>query len=220
MNSIITLYGKELVDALAATGIMIGVALISALLIGLPLGTLIYLTRKDGLYENRILSVFLNTYVDIIRSFPFLLFVVSMIPFTRWVLGTSLGTYAASVPLAFVASALYARFVEQSLLDVPLEIVDTARSMGATPFQLVFHFLFVEARSSLILGLTSATISFINYSTVMGVVGGGGIGDFAMRYGYQRYEFGVMYFTIGIMIIIVLLIQMIGKFTASYLDKR
>lgn len=210
----------ELLKALRETFILLGFSVLSAILVGLPLGTLIYLTRKDGLFENRIVSFILNGYVDVVRSFPFLLFIVFMIPVTRFLIGTSLGTYAAAVPMCFVAAALYARFVEQALIDVPQGTIDSALSLGATPFQLVFKFLFVEARSGLVLGLTSSIISYVNYSTVMGVVGGGGIGDFAMRYGYQRFEWQIMYATILIMIVLVLIIQFTGNRIAKRIDKR
>lgn len=213
-------YQDEISTALYETAFMIGISVFAAITVGLPVGTFIYLTRKNGVLESKFVSGVLNGYVNIVRSFPFLLFVVFLIPFTRMVLGTSFGTYAASLPLSFVAVAIYARFVEQSLLEVPRGIIDTAYSLGATIPQLIFHFLYVEARSSLVIGLTSATISLISYSTVMGVVGGGGIGDFAMRYGYQRYEHDLMYTTIIIMILMVQGIQLLGSITARKLDKR
>lgn len=158
--------------------------------------------------------------MNIIRSFPFLLLVVFLIPFTRFVVGTAIGTTAATVPLAIISIAYYARLVEQSLLDVPKGIIEAAISMGATKNQIIFKFLYREARSGLVFGLTTATISFISYSTIMGIVGGGGVGDFAIRYGYQRYENELMLFTIVIMIIFVLLIQFTGTKISKRLDKR
>src|SRR5690606_198915 len=120
--------------------------------------------------------------------FPFLLFVVFLIPFTRWIVGTAIGTAAATVPMSIMAIAYYSRLVEQSLIDVPKGVIEAAISMGASNPEIVFKFLLVEARSGLVLGLTTSTISFISYSTIVGVVGGGGIGDFAIRYGYQQFE--------------------------------
>lgn len=158
--------------------------------------------------------------MNIVRSFPFLLLVVFLIPFTRFVVGTAIGTTAATVPLAIISIAYYARLVEQSLLDVPKGIVEAAISMGASKTQIIFKFLYREARSGLVFGLTTATISFISYSTIMGIVGGGGVGDFAIRYGYQRYENELMLFTIAIMIILVLLIQFTGTKLSKILDKR
>ena len=145
---------------------------------------------------------------------------VALIPFTRWLVGTSFGTTAASVPLAFVAAALYARFSEQTLLDVPEQTVELARSLGASPLQLVTRFLYSEARSGLVLSLTTVTISMVSYSTIMGVVGGGGVGDFAIRYGYQTYEYDLMYATIVLMIVAVMIIQGAGTLLSRALDRR
>ncbi|MDQ0172780.1 methionine ABC transporter permease [Paenibacillus tundrae] len=213
-------YQDEIWQAIGDTFVMVGISIAAALLIGLPLGTLLYLFRRGQRYENKPLFTILGSLVNIIRSFPFLLLVVFMIPFTRFVVGTSMGTIAASVPLAVIAIAYYARLVEQALLDVPKGVVEAATSMGASTIQLVVKFLYVEARSSLVLGLTTATISFISYSTVMGIVGGGGVGDFAIRYGYQRYETDIMVFTIIIMIILVQTIQYTGSRLSRWLDRR
>ncbi|WP_145409669.1 methionine ABC transporter permease [Paenibacillus xylanexedens] len=213
-------YQDEIWQAIGDTFVMVGISIAAAVLIGLPLGTLLYLFRRGQRYENKPLFTILGSLVNIIRSFPFLLLVVFMIPFTRIVVGTSIGTLAASVPLSVIAIAYYARLVEQALLDVPKGVVEAATSMGASTIQLVVKFLYVEARSSLVLGLTTATISFISYSTVMGIVGGGGVGDFAIRYGYQRYETDIMVFTIIIMIILVQTIQYAGSRLSRWLDRR
>lgn len=186
----------------------------------MPLGTLLYLFRKGQRYQNRALFTVLGSLVNIIRSFPFLPLVVFMIPFTRLVVGTSIGTLAATVPLSVIAIAYYARLVEQALLDVPKGVIEAASSMGASTVQLVLKFLYVEARSGLVLGLTTATISFVSYSTVMGIVGGGGVGDFAIRYGYQRFETEIMIFTIVIMIVLVQMIQFTGSRLSRWLDRR
>lgn len=213
-------YRSQIGEAIGETFIMVGIALLAAVLLGLPTGTLLFLTGKGQLYEHKLWSNLLNGCVNVIRSFPFLLLVVFMIPLTRLIVGTAIGTLAASVPLAVVAIAIYARFVEQSLLDVPRGVIQSARSMGASPLQIVIKFLYVEARSGLVLGLTSSTISFISYSTVMGVVGGGGVGDFAIRYGYQRFETELMTAVILIMIILVQGIQLTGNTLSRLLDKR
>lgn len=213
-------YLPELLQALQQSFIMLGLSMAAALLIGLPLGTLIYLSEKEALGKNRLLAICLNGFVDIVRSFPFLLLVVALIPLTRFLLGTAFGTYAATFPLAIVAIALFARLVEQVLLEVPEEIIELSQALGTSKSQLVFHFLYVEARSGLVLMLTSVSISMVSYSTVMGVVGGGGIGDFAMRYGYQRYEYEVMYTAIALMILFVSSIQLSGSWLAKKLDKK
>lgn len=213
-------YQPEIWLAIWQTFVMVGVSVLAAILLGLPLGTYLYLSRKGNLFENKWLFLCLDSFVNIVRSFPFLLLVVFLIPFTRWIVGTALGTTAATVPLSIIAIAYYARLVEQSLLDVPKGIIEAAISMGATKQQIIFKFLYREARSGLVFGLTTATISFISYSTIMGVVGGGGVGDFAIRYGYQRFENELMLFTIAIMIIFVLLIQWMGTKISKKLDHR
>ncbi|MHA7967069.1 methionine ABC transporter permease [Paenibacillus sp. CAU 1782] len=213
-------YHTQMWDAIGETFVMVGISTLAALLLGLPLGTLLYLSRRGQRYQNVWLFGVFNGLVNVIRSFPFLLFVVFMIPVTRWIVGTSLGTLAASVPLAFMATVYYSRLVEQALLDIPRGIIESAVSMGATKLQLIVKFLYVEARSGLVVAMTTSIISFISYSTVMGIVGGGGIGDFAIRYGYQRYETAIMIVTIVIMIILVQAIQFTGNWISRRIDKR
>lgn len=213
-------YQSEIWVAIGQTFTMVGISVLAAIIVGLPLGTFLYLSQRGNLYENKSLFLILDTFVNIVRSFPFLLLVVFLIPFTRFVVGTAIGTMAATVPLSIISIAYYARLVEQSLLDVPKGIVEAAISMGASKAQVIFKFLYREARSGLVFGLTTATIGFISYSTVMGIVGGGGIGDFAIRYGYQRYESELMLFTIIIMVIFVQIIQITGTTISRKLDKR
>lgn len=216
----ISYYLPELTKSLTESGMMIVLSITAAIVIGLPLGTFVYLTKKIPTKTNHFLGLILNGYINIVRSFPFLLFVVALIPFTRLVLGTAFGTYAAALPLSFVAIALYARLTEQVLLELPTDILELAQSLGSTKTQLIFRFLYVEARSGLVLALTSVIISMVSYSTVMGVIGGGGIGDFALRYGYQRYEYAVMYTAIVLMILFVSLIQISGSFLARKINKK
>lgn len=213
-------FRPEMLQALQETAVMMGIAMAAAVVLGLPLGVVLFLSRKDGLRPRRSLYWGANLFVDVVRSFPFLLLVVALIPLTRFVMGTAFGTYAAAFPLSFVGVAIYARLVEQVLLDIPQDVLELAQGLGATTRQLMKEFLLVEARSGLILSFTSATISLVSYSTVMGIVGGGGIGDFAIRYGYQRYEYDVMYTTIVLMIVIVLLLQALGTTLANKLDQR
>lgn len=213
-------YQPEIWLSIWQTFIMVGISILAAILIGLPLGTYLYLSRKGNLYENKWLFTILDSFVNLVRSFPFLLLVVFLIPFTRFIVGSAIGTAAATVPLSIISIAYYARLVEQSLLDVPKGIIEAAIAMGATKQQIIFKFLYREARSGLIFGLTTATISFISYSTIMGIVGGGGVGDFAIRYGYQRFENDLMLFTIVVMIILVLIIQYTGTKISKKLDKR
>lgn len=213
-------YGEDMLEALGETGYMMLVSLAAAVLIGLPLGMVVFLTQRGGIAENRFVWNVANLYVNIVRSFPFLLLVVFLIPFTRAVMGTSFGTQAATLPLCFVAVAIYARLTEQILREIPTGISKVVHSMGATLPDAVFRVLLPEARSGLVYALTSAAISLLSYSTVLGVVGGGGIGDFAMRYGYQEYNDLLMYITIGIIIVCVLVIQDVGHRASVRLDHR
>lgn len=220
MPEILAQYEAAIWTSITETFIMVGVSILAAVLIGLPVGTLLFLCRKGKLLENQVVFSTLNLLVNMIRSFPFLLLVVFLIPFTRLLIGTAIGTAAATVPLSIIAIAHYSRLVEQSLLDVPKGVIEAAISMGASVKEIIFKFLYVEARSGLVLGLTTSIISFISYSTIMGVVGGGGIGDFAIRYGYQQFKTDLMVYMIIIMIILVQLIQFIGTTVSRMIDKR
>ncbi|QTV80233.1 methionine ABC transporter permease [Microbacterium sp. NIBRBAC000506063] len=213
-------YGDDLLEALAETGYMLAVSLAAAVLIGLPLGVTVFLTQRGGLIENRPVWAVADAFINIVRSFPFLVLVVFLIPFTRLVMGTSFGTQAATLPLCIVAIAVYGRLTEQILREIPPGIPKVADAMGATVPQAVFRFLLPEARSGLVYALTSAAISLLSYSTVLGVVGGGGIGDFAMRYGYQEYNDSLMYLAIVVIILCVLVIQAVGHRTSRRLDRR
>jgi len=220
MPEILVQYEAEILSSIGETFVMVGVSILAAILLGLPVGTFLFLLRKGQVLENRFAFSTLNLLVNIIRSFPFLLLVVFLIPFTRFVIGTAIGTAAATVPLAIIAIAHYSRLVEQALLDVPRGVMEAAISMGASVKEIIVKFLYVEARSGLVLGLTTSIISFISYSTIMGVVGGGGIGDFAIRYGYQQFKTDLMIYMIIIMVILVQLIQFTGTTVSRLIDKR
>lgn len=220
MPEVLVQYQAEIWQAIGETFIMVGVSILAAILIGLPVGTLLYLCRRGQAFENQVVFSVVNLFVNVVRSFPFLLLVVFLIPFTRLLIGTAIGTAAATVPLSIIAIAHYSRLVEQALLDVPKGVMEAAISMGASLKELIFKFLYVEARSGLVLGLTTSIISFISYSTIMGVVGGGGIGDFAIRYGYQQFKTDLMIYMIVIMIILVQLIQFTGTSVSRWIDKR
>ena len=213
-------YQSEIWESIVESSIMVGFSVLAALLVGLTIGTFLFLCRKGQLLENRLVFSSLNLLVNIIRSFPFLLLVIFMIPFTRFVMGTAIGTAAATLPMMVIAIAHYSRLVEQSLLDVPKGVIQAAVSMGASVKDIIFKFLYVESRSALVLSMTTSTISFISYSTIMGVVGGGGIGDFAIRYGYLQYRTDLMVYIIIIIVIFVQIIQYSGITLARKIDKR
>lgn len=220
MFDILVEYQTEIWVAIGETFIMVGFSILAALFIGLPVGTFLFLCRKGQLLENQLAFSLLNLIVNIIRSFPFLLLVIFLIPFTRFIIGTAIGTAAATVPMTIIAIAHYSRLAEQSLLDVPKGVMEAAVSMGASVKDIIFKFLYVEARSTLVLSMTTSTISFISYSTIMGVVGGGGIGDFAIRYGYLQFRTDLMIYIIVIMVIFVQIIQYAGITLARKIDKR
>ena len=216
----IVYYWPELQLSLEQTAIMMGISLFFALVVGLPLGVALFLANPKVAQKRTLSYWFLNGVISIVRSYPFLLFVVTLIPIVRFLIGRAFGPVPASFPLSLVAIAIFARLVEQVLLDIPQEIQLLADSLGASKVQYIWYFLLVEGRSGLVLAFTTTIVSMVSYSTVMGIVGGGGIGDFAIRYGYQSYQYGIMYLAIILMVCFVFLIQMIGNQLAYRLDKR
>ncbi|MGX9696759.1 methionine ABC transporter permease [Janthinobacterium lividum] len=219
INNVINLL-PEIWVALGQTMTMLGIGLTAAILIGGPLGILLFLVSEGQSLENRPLSTILGWLVNTVRSFPFIILLVALTPLTRVIAGTSIGPLAASVPLSFAAIPYLARLVEQNLREVPRGVIEAAHAMGASEMQIIFRVLLVEARSGLVLALTVLSISFLSYSAVAGVVGGGGIGDLAIRYGYYRFETDIMVATVAILIVLVQTIQFAGTRIAKRLDKR
>lgn len=210
----------ELWTAFLQTALMLGIGVTAAVLLGGPLGVLLFMVSDGQALQNRRLALALGWFVNTVRSFPFIILMVALVPFTRVLAGTSIGPLAASVPLSIAAIPYFARLVEQNLRDVPRGVIEAAQAMGASELQIVLRVLLPEARAALVLSLTVLSISFLSYSAVAGVVGGGGIGDLAIRYGYYRFETDVMMFTVTILIVLVQLIQLTGARTARRLDKR
>lgn len=210
----------ELWIALGQTGLMLGVSLTAALLFGLPLGAVLLLTAPGQPLQRRRLHVMLNAVVNVVRSFPFIILMVALVPFTRVVAGTTIGPIAAAVPLSIAAIPYFARLVEQSLREVPRGVVEAAQAMGASIPQIVLKVLLPEARSGLVLAFTVLAVSLLSYSAVAGVVGGGGVGDLAIRYGYYRFQTEVMVLTVAVLVAIVQLIQFSGNRLAAWLDRR
>jgi len=219
INNVINLL-PEIWVALGQTMTMLGIGLTAAILVGGPLGIVLFLVSEGQSLENRPLSTILGWLVNTVRSFPFIILLVALTPFTRIIAGTSIGPLAASVPLSFAAIPYLARLVEQNLREVPRGVIEAAHAMGASEMQIIFRVLLVEARSGLVLALTVLSISFLSYSAVAGVVGGGGIGDLAIRYGYYRFETDIMVATVAILIVLVQTIQFAGTRIAKRLDKR
>ena len=210
----------ELWLAIGQTFLILGIGLTAAVLIGGPLGVLLFLLSPGQSLEHRPTYLLLSWVVNTVRSFPFIILMVALVPFTRQVAGTSIGPLAAAVPLSVAAIPYFARLVEQTIREVPRGVIEAAHAMGASELQIVWRVLVLEARSGLTLALTVLAVSFLSYSAIAGVVGGGGIGDLAIRYGYYRFETDVMLLTVALLIAIVQVIQFGGNAIAHRLDKR
>ncbi len=210
----------EILQALGQTFYMLIITIPLAVALGTPLGTLLFMTRPGSLVKAPRFYLVLNGAVNLVRSFPFLILMIAMIPVTRLIVGSALGTTAATVPMVVNSIPYFARFVEQTLLDVNRGVVEAAESMGASRLQIIWKVLYSEARSGIANSVTILTVSFLSYSTVAGLVGGGGIGDFAIRYGYYRYQTDVMVFTIILIVVFVQVLQFGGNIVVRKLDKR
>ncbi|CFQ64140.1 ABC transporter permease [Yersinia frederiksenii] len=210
----------QFIQALHDTLVMVSISLVIGSLIGIPLGILLVVTRPGGLIKNRVFYNILNPIINIIRSLPFIILMVAIIPLTRLIVNTTIGTPGAIVPLIIFIAPYIGRLVENSLLDVNPGILEAAKSMGATPLQAIWYFLLPEALSSLILALTTATIGLIGATAMAGTVGGGGIGDLAITYGYQRFDTFVTVTTAIVLIITVQLIQSLGNLFARKIRRE
>ncbi len=210
----------QFIQASIDTLYMVGASLLIGSLIGIPLGIALVITRPGGIVQSKIFYSILNPIINIVRSLPFIILMVAIIPFTRMLIGTSIGTNAAIVPLIIFISPFIARLVENSLLEVNPGIIEAAESMGATPFQMIWYFLLPEAFGSLILSITTATIGLIGATAMAGTVGGGGVGDLAIVYGYQRFDTFAMVSTVIILIIFVQGIQSSGNVLARKARKE
>ncbi len=206
-------------QATGETVLMVGISTLAGVLLGLPLGILLFTTDKHGLFHNAWINMISGFLVNAIRSIPYIILVVSIIPLTRLLTGTSIGTAAASVPLSIASIMLYCRMVEDALRQLPVGLIEAAQSMGATRLQIITKVLIPEALPQLISGLTLVIISLIGFSAMAGAVGGGGLGDVGIRYGYQRYNLTVIGEVVVILIVMVQIIQIIGNFLVKKLRK-
>lgn len=211
---------EQITQALVETLQMVAFSLLFSAVLGVPLGIALVVTRKGHLLENAPVFNVLNGIINVFRSVPFIILLVAIIPITRFLVGTSIGTAAAVVPLVFYAGPYIARLVENSLLEVDPGVIEAAESMGATPWQIVFKFIIPEALSSLILAFTIATVGLIGASAMAGAIGGGGLGDLAITYGYQRFDTTTMLITVGILIVLVQGLQSLGNITAKKIRRR
>ena len=189
-------------------------------LFGIPVGVLLFITDKNGICECKPINTLLGIIVNLTRSIPFIILLVAIIPFTRFLVGTTIGSTATIVPLVMAAAPFVARMVESSLKEVDGGIVEAAQAMGSSPFQIIWKVLLPEARPSLLVGCTIAITTILGYSAMAGFVGGGGLGAIAVNYGYYRYQTDIMLITVVLLVIIVQIFQEIGMRLAGKTDKR
>lgn len=212
--------GSLLPEAMWETAQMVAVSAFVALLIGIPLGVLLVATDRGGITPNAIVNRVLGALVNATRSVPFIILMVAIIPFTRLVAHTTIGTTAAMVPLSVAAIPFLGRLVEASLREVPRSLVEAARAMGATPLQIVMKVLLPEARPGIVAAFTITVISLIGYSAIAGAIGAGGLGALGVQYGYERFDTVVMVATVAVLIVLVQLIQFLGDRLARRLTHR
>lgn len=205
----------QFVTALQETFNMVFFALIFGGIWGFIQGIILLVTRPEGILPNRFIYHLLNPIVNALRSLPFIILLIAVIPLTKFLVGTSIGTWAAIVPLTIYVGPYMGRLIETSLLEVNEGIIESAQAMGATPWQIISRFILPEARSSLILNLTTATISLIGATAMAGAVGAGGIGDLAISYGYQRFDTSVVILTVIILLLLVQIVQTLGNWLSK-----
>lgn len=211
---------EMIIEGIGDTLYMTLVSTIIGYIIGLPFGILLYVTSDNGLRPNKIIYRVGDFICNIIRSIPFLILLILLIPFTRFIVGQSYGSTATIVPLVICAAPYIARVVESSLNDVDTGVIEAAKSMGASNTQIIFKVLLVEAKTSLMTGFTITTGLLLGYSAMSGTVGGGGLGDIAVRYGYYRWQTDIMIVTVLLLIIIFQIIQNLGTKLSTKLDHR
>lgn len=210
----------ELNKAFFETLYMVGIAALVAIVIGMPLGIVLYVTDNGQIIENRWVKTIAGVITNLVRSIPFIILLVFLLPFTDKLIGTRIGPTAASVPLSVAAIPFFARIVESAAREINRGVIEAAVSVGAHPWTIIKNIILPEAKPGIISGLTITIISLVGYSAMAGIVGGGGIGDLAIRYGYYRYDNSIMYTTVIILIVLVQVIQYTGDFIAKKVNKR
>ncbi|WP_099225132.1 methionine ABC transporter permease [Listeria costaricensis] len=219
MNEFVAEWGPVIWQGFLETLEMTSITLVIAIIIGLPLGILLVLTRQDGQAENKLVYTISNWVINILRSLPFIILLFLLLPFTRLVVGTSIGVKGVILPLVVFTAPYIARLMESALLEVDRGVIEAYQSMGVSTFKIIFFVVVREARSGIVLGLTIATIGLIGATAMAGLVGAGGLGTIAYQYGFLRFEPAVMYTTIIILIIMVQLLQSLGNYLARRLKK-
>lgn len=214
---------QTLVMMAEGTGATLYMTLMSTLfgyILGLPMGIILVVTAPKGLRPNQVVYRILDVIVNITRSIPFLILMILIMPFTRILVGKTYGTTATIVPLALAAAPFIARMVESSLLEVDHGVIEAAQSMGASLWTIIWKVLLAEARTSLIVGATIALGTILGYSAMAGTIGGGGLGDIAMRYGYYRYQADIMIIAVVLLVLLVQILQVVGMILSKKLDRR
>ncbi|MCF7520805.1 ABC transporter permease [Neisseria sp. ZJ106] len=211
---------SEILQALGETFIMVGLSTVFAVVFGTLLGVLLFVTADRQLHSNRTLNFILDNLVNLIRAFPFVILMIALIPATRAIIGTTIGPVAASLVLSVSGLFYFARLVEQNLREVPRGVIEAATSMGASPMTIIRKVLLNEARAGMVSSITVLAIGLLSYSAAAGMIGGGGLGDLAIRYGYYRYQTEVIIFIVAILVLMVVLIQTTGNWLARKVDKR
>ena len=214
------LNSKLLLNATGETLYMVTVAGIVGFAIGIPLGVILHITKKGGLMENTAFNSVLGAIVNVGRSVPFLVLMVAIIPVTKLIVGSFIGTTAAIVPLTIGAIPFVARLIEGALIEVPSGLVEAAQSMGATPLQIITKVLLPEALPTILNAVTITLVTLVSYSAMAGTVGGGGLGDVAIRYGFHRYDLTIMAVTVVMLIVLVQIIQSVGDALVKKVDHR
>ena len=215
---------NQLIDLLISgttdTVLMVGISAFFAFLMGLPLAVILVNTSQHGIYPSKGINKVLGSVVNITRSVPFLILMVALIPFTRWIVGTSYGVWAAVVPLTLAATPFFARIAEVSLREVDRGLIEAAQAMGCNCKQIIWHVLLPEALPGIVAGFTVTIVTMINSSAIAGAIGAGGLGDIAYRYGYQRFDMQIMLAVIVVLVTLVICVQAIGDTLSHQLDKR
>lgn len=216
MNQIISLVGQPTVETL----IMVFFSTLFSVIIGFPLGVLLFVTGPTGIMPKKVLNLVLSRIVDVLRSFPFVILMIVLLPMTRAILGKAIGTAATIIPLSIAAAPFVARVIETSLIEIDPGVITAARAMGSTNWQIISKVLVPEVLPSVVSGITLTIINLISYSAMAGTLGGGGLGDLAIRYGYQRFRTDVMVSSVIVIIVMVAVIQFAGTKLSERIIKR
>lgn len=210
----------EIIQALGETFLMVGLSTLFAVVFGTLLGVLLFVTSSHQLHYNKPLNFILDNLVNLMRAFPFVILMIALIPVTRAVVGSTIGPIAASLVLSVSGLFYFARLVEQNLREVPRGVIEAATSMGANPLTIIRKVLLNEARAGMVSSITVLAIGLLSYSAAAGMIGGGGLGDLAIRYGYYRYQTEVIIFIVAILVGLVIMMQGLGNWISRKLDKR